>query len=407
MFRRTAVAAPFALLCCAASAQSQTVLTVDRVIELVDRQNPEVLLARARVSQAEGVLTTSRARFATNPEADLFLGSRDGSVGGRSTDLEFSMMQRFEIAGQRGHRVAAATAGVGQRTFEVAATALQAKAAALAAFYRAVHAEEARRIAEDALALSEEAVRAAQARYETGETAVLDVNVARVELARARRDQLTAVSRREGVLGELRELLALPSQEPLRLEGSLRAEAVPGLEVLLAHLIERADLQALGANLAQAEAESRLVRAARTPDLFGGVGFRREGNEPVTGVRLGFALPLFQRQIGAIAAASARISESKTALEARRIALEARLRASHAQYVTAVEAADAIASGAVPLVAENEQLTRESYQAGKIGLLELLVIRREGFAARREALDAQLDVALVAVDVRGIAGVIR
>jgi cobalt-zinc-cadmium efflux system outer membrane protein len=236
---------------------------------------------------------------------------------------------------------------------------------------------------------------------------VLDVNVARVELARARRDQLTAVSRREGVLGELRELLALPSQEPLRLEGSLRAEAVPGLEVLLAHLIERADLQALGANLAQAEAESRLVRAARTPDLFGGVGFRREGNEPVTGVRLGFALPLFQRQTGAIAAASARISESKTALEARRIALEARLRASHAQYVTAVEAADAIASGAVPLVAENEQLTRESYQAGKIGLLELLVIRREGFAARREALDAQLDVALVAVDVRGIAGVIR
>jgi outer membrane protein TolC len=56
---------------------------------------------------------------------------------------------------------------------------------------------------------------------------------------------------------------------------------------------------------------------------------------------------------------------------------------------------------------ENEQLSRESYRAGKIGLLELLVIRRQGFAARSEALDAQLESTLTALDVRGIAGVVR
>ena len=83
------------------------------------------------------------------------------------------------------------------------------------------------------------------------------------------------------------------------------------------------------------------------------------------------------------------------------------MRAAYARYTIAVQAAEAITSNAVPLLEQNEQLTRESYQAGKIGLLELLVIRREGFAARREALDAQLEATLAAIEVRGVAGVIR
>ena len=407
MFRRTAFAAPLALLCCAVSAQSQTILTVDRVLDLAAQQNPEVLLARARVGQAEGALTTARARLANNPEVDLFFGSRDTSFGGRSAEQEFSILQRFEVGGQRGHRVAAATAGVSQRTFDVQASTLEAQTTALRAFYRAVHAQETRIVADEALGLAEEAVRAAQARYEAGETAVLDVNVARVELARARREQLAAASRLEGTLGELREVLALPAQESVRVQALLQADPVPPVDVLLAQLPERADIQSLRADLTQAEAELRLARAGRRPDVFGGFGFAHEEGEPVTGVRLGLTLPLFQRQTGVISAAAARISESKTAVEARRIAGEARLQGAHAKYTIALQAAEAITSSAVPLLVENEQLTRESYQAGKIGLLELLVIRREGFAARREALDAQLEAVLAAVEVRGVAGVIR
>src|SRR3954463_16520956 len=91
------------------------------------------------------------------------------------------------------------------------APACSTRSGAVLSFYRAVHAQEVRRLMDDAHALAEEALRAADARYQAGDTAVLDVNVARVELARARRDQLTAASRMEGTLAELREVLALPS----------------------------------------------------------------------------------------------------------------------------------------------------------------------------------------------------
>ena len=46
---------PLALLCCAMSADAQTVLTAERVLELAERQNPDVLVARTRTVQAEGV----------------------------------------------------------------------------------------------------------------------------------------------------------------------------------------------------------------------------------------------------------------------------------------------------------------------------------------------------------------
>jgi outer membrane protein TolC len=72
--------------------------------------------------------------------------------------------------------------------------------------------------------------------------------------------------------------------------------------------------------------------------------------------------------------------------------------------MTALEALNARTAGGLPLVEENEQLASESYQAGKLNLVDLLVIRREGFAARRETLDAQLTVALAATELRLAAG---
>jgi outer membrane protein, heavy metal efflux system len=406
MLRRSACAALAALLC-ATAAQSQTVLTVDRVLDLAERQNPDVLIARTRAAQAQGALQTARVRLAANPEVDAFVGSRSDSNGTRSVESELSFLQRFELGGQRGYRVAAATAAATQRDLEIGATVLDAQRTALSAFYRAVHAQELRRLLAEAHALAEDALRAAEARYQAGETAVLDVNVARVELARAKRDQSAAAARMEGALAELREVLAVPAQEPVVVQAALRAPDVPSLDVLVTRLSDRPDLRALTTGVDQAEAEWRVTRATRVPDLFAGFGWRREDAEPVAGVRFGLTLPLFQRQTGAIATAAGRVSEARAALDARRVALDARLRGAYARYRLTAQAADVIAATAVPLIAENEQLSRESYQAGKIGLLELLVIRRQGFSARSEALDAQLESTLTALDVRGIAGVVR
>lgn len=411
------------------------VLTPGVVLDLVATQNAEVVLARARAAQALGALTTARARLPENPGVSGFLGSRESLDGSRAFEAEFSISQRFEIAGQRGHRIAAATAAAGQRNADVEATVLEAQTVALAALYRAAHAQQRVELADAAMTLAEAAARAAQGRYEAGDTAILDVNVAKVEVARATREQLAAAAQLEGARGELRELLALPPEMRVAVDAPLALAsagdgtrtgagvgagagsgvaasppalpALPALDVLMASVQARPDVKSLEAAASQAEAELQLARAARMPDVIGGFGVRREEREPVVGGIFGISIPLFQRQTGAIATATARVSEARAAVQARVAVLSARLHTAYAKFALAARAAEAIAATAVPLTTENERLTGESYQAGKIGQLDLLVIRREGFAARREALDAQLEAMLAALTVRGVAGMLR
>jgi cobalt-zinc-cadmium efflux system outer membrane protein len=397
----------------ASAAAQDRVLTPDAVLDLVATQNAEVVLARARAAQALGVLTTARARLPENPGVTGFLGSRESLNGSRAFEAELSIAQRFEIAGQRGHRIAASTALVGQRNADVETTILEAQRMALAALYRAAHAQQRRELGDAAAALADDAARAAQGRYEAGDTAILDVNVAKVEVARAKREQFAAAAQLEGALGELREILALPADTrvtvdaPLALASGALPATLPALDVLMTRVQARPDVKSLESAATQAEAELKLTRAERMPDVVGGFGLRREEREPVIGGVFGITIPLFQRQTGAIATATARVSEAKAAVQARLAILIARLRTAYARFTLAAQAADALAATAVPLTAENERLTGESYQAGKIGQLELLVIRREGFATRREALDAQLEAMLAALDVRGVSGLLR
>lgn len=382
--------------------QAQTrPFTLDQVLELAARQNPEVLVARAREVEARGRLTTASVRIANNPDLDLFLGSRQQAVGGNTPEVDFDVLQRVEIAGQRGLRIESATAHITQRSADIDMAALTARAATSAAFYRALYAERSRDVARQAEQLVDDVGRAAQARYEAGETAVLDVNLARVERARARRDRLSAEGLLERAYGELREILALPADSAVAVIGDWPDATLPSLQALLLRVADRPDIRSLTAGVTEADADWRLARAMRRPDLVAGVGLRREGGEPVAGAHVGFTIPLFQRNAGAMASAAARIDVARLALDARRRALKTRVRSTHKQYMTAL---DALTADGLPLVEENEQLAAESYQAGKLNLVDLLVIRREGFAARRETLDAQLNVALAATELRLAAG---
>ena len=59
----------------------------------------------------------------------------------------------------------------------------------------------------------------------------------------------------------------------------------------------------------------------------------------------------------------------------------------------------------LPLAVQNEQMSGESYKAGKIDLSTLLLVRREALDTRRERLDRQLEAALAGVELSSAMGV--
>jgi cobalt-zinc-cadmium efflux system outer membrane protein len=207
-------------------------------------------------------------------------------------------------------------------------------------------------------------------------------------------------------LGELRALLALPTDAALDVTGDLTALARQSVELPEAPP-ERPDVTALAEELEEARAELRLAQAAAWPDVSLGVRYELEGNESAIVGGLSVPLPLFSRGQQGRVTGSARVRLLEQALESARRVRDAQVEAALAQYRKNGEALETLEREALPLLTENESLARKSYEAGEMGLVEFLLVRREVLDARADYLDRQLEAALSRAHLAAQAGVLR
>jgi len=176
---------------------------------------------------------------------------------------------------------------------------------------------------------------------------------------------------------------------------------------LIAAVDSRPDLQALRAEMAGAEADVRLGRAASRPDVGVGARFRREEGNPGFLGELSLIFPVFSRGQELLATGSARLSRARMELETTRAAAVAEVETLFATAATRQAALTALEQDALPGLDENDALAQRSFDVGQISLPELMVIRRELLETRLEYLDRQLEAAEAAVAVDAAAGVLR
>lgn len=404
--KATSGALVFSILLPHAAIASEWTLTLDEVVRMARERAPAVLAARARVEEAQGRRQTSGVFLGTNPELETAAGPRR-SDRGDYTDLEFALTQQFELGGRRRGRIdlgeAEALGAIAGSEDLLRRTVRDATVA----FLRGLHAERRVQLAQTAETLGEDLVRVAERRHARGEVAILDVNLARAAWGRTRADGRVAAALRQAALGELRILLDIGAQDSIAVVGELQDSEHPDLAELIANGRNRPDLQLLEAEGRAAAAELRLGRGQAWPDLGLGARYERdEGADVLLGtVQLG--LPLFVRGQGLRTEASARLRRIQFELEAGRRAVEVEVRTAYAIHAERRQAVAELESQSLALVDANETLARRSYEAGQIGLAELLLVRREALETRIEYLDRLLEVAIAGVELEATAGVLR
>jgi len=272
------------------------------------------------------------------------------------------------------------------------------------AFLRSLHAGEQLRLARSAERLAAEIASVAERRLRAGDVPVLDVNLARATLARARSDIHLAEAAQTAALGELAALLGLPS---VTVRGDLRARRAATLEELLARAAGRPDLRALAAGAREAGAQARLGEAQGWPDVGLGVRYAREEAADIVLGTLSFTLPLFEHGQGARAEGRARAARLSYAIEAGRARVVLEVRTAFDVQRQKWSAVDELEREALPLLDENETLARRGYQTGQIGLGELLLVRRETLEIRNHHLDLLLEAAAAGVELETSAGGLR
>jgi cobalt-zinc-cadmium efflux system outer membrane protein len=402
MHRLSGPAGLVLLLALPLAAQQQSgKLTLTEVLERARQSAPAIVAARMRVEEVRGRLVGAALPISTNPTIDVESGRRRGAEV--STDYGVEVGQAIDLPPRRRARIDAARAAVQQEEQRVHQIERQTLREVATAFLRALEARERSTGASSGKSLADDALRIAERRFQSGDVAQLDVNLARTAVARADAEVRIADATLTGNITRLQVLLGLT--EPITVGGSLHdVLPIDATDVVGRAAAGRSDVLLLDAEIVETEADQRLARTLRWPDFEVRGAYRKEEGDRIVLGGVGITLPVFNRGQEATAAASARLARLRTERDALTRTIEAEVRGAMATHEALRAAASEYERTVLPLVEENEKLALESYEVGQIGLSDLLLVRREALDARRAFIDQLIETRLAEVELRTQAG---
>jgi outer membrane protein, heavy metal efflux system len=361
-------------------------LSLSQAMTEAHRRNPQIAIARARVSAAEGMKT--QAGLIPNPVLTLTsentpLGSQPFQFA-RDTDDYAYISQTLELGGKRGRRVALAGEKVAQATLEGEIAMRRLLARVANAYWAAEGAARARDLYRREVATLDQIVEYNRARVGKGATAAAELIRIKLESyrleaqARAAEQQAT-----RAVIGLYQEMGA--NDFPTTVDFADRLEAlgqirIPSIETVLR---ERPEMRLAHETVKQAQANLKLqhANAMIDPDLI--VGYKRwSGSAPqYTGLNtlyfgMQVPLPLFNRNQGQIAAADAELRAAKSALAAQELAVRAEVAAAADDYQMRRAALLQIMPGMNADAAETFSIAAGAYRLGAADILRFLDAER-------------------------------
>jgi len=381
-------------------------ISLDQALAEAATLSPVLAARRASLEEAEARLITAET-YPHNPELAIDGANREGG-GDSSTDWAVRLTQPMEIGGQRGRRVARASADLDTAVagFRREERLLAARVAAV--FVESLRARELLDVERANAELVQSLADVAGKRFEAGDIPQIEVNLAQAQVGRAERSRRLARSAYDVACAALAEVVGLDpmhAPEPLGELALPPSTPAPVSELLAGALLHRSDLEALRSTIEAAQARIELARREVVPDLALQAFYGREdGTDRVLGGGVAIRIPLFNRNRGAIA--EARASERRAAsdheaaeLRVRREVVEARIR-----YEAAVDVTATLQENVVGTLEDNLSLLQRSFEAGKTGWAEVLVFRREFIDSRRAFVESLANVWLASVELDLAAG---
>ncbi len=350
-------------------------LTLTEAVRVAVRNHPEIRMDLARVARRRADLV--QAGLLPNPVVSLGFGIPVDSGGG--TPASHGVIQQLAALWNRPVKIAAAQADLRATVLNLCESTV-ALAATVGSTMAALH------HGRNQLSLSSREVQLLTKRVEllldrerAGEATRLEINAARVDLARAREREVDdqeslAVDRRRMLerLGSKRfafeieafDFSTLPSLE----------DGIP-LETDLLELVatQRLDVVAAFTALDGDDARTRLASWFRSSGIGAGVGYNRnfeDRDAVVPTVQL--TPPLFD--LGRAATAKAEAIERRSQAEADRILNQAVLevRVAHVALTQATERRLRVDSDLLLPLRENHRLAAQTYEVGEETLSEVL-----------------------------------
>lgn len=363
-------------------------LTLPAALALADGAHPELVAARHELSAEEGAV--QQAGLLPNPS--LSLERVDTRRDTRETTLQLS--QPLELGGKRAARVQAAQRGRDGVAASLAQRRAEVRAETAAAWFAVLAAQEQLRLAQQASALAARAAGATGRRVVAGKVSPVEETRAQVAASTVKLELIRAQSGLTTARARLAAQWGNPAPLFERVAGEIEiVPALPDWPQQRALLAQAPALQVARAELERRRALTQVELSRRVPDLALTLGSKRSEELGRTQAVIGVSvpLPLFDRNQGAVLAASRRVDQARDALAATAARLESELVQARAEYASAREQALALRGEILPGAQSAYDATSTGFEYGKFGFLDVLDAQRTLLQAQSHYLTTLAD----------------
>jgi cobalt-zinc-cadmium efflux system outer membrane protein len=394
----------------------QAGITVEQAVAYALEHNGELLGARKEIDAANGLV--KQATLRANPKVDVSVSK---TITGTDNNATLSGMLPLELGGRRSARIRVAERELEMRQQDVANRERMLAADVRAKFGGALAAILKLGFDEDLISTSQRSYNLVAARVAEGGTAPLEQNMVLVELNRLRSLRETAEGKAQIEMLELRNLIGMSPEEPLRLRGDFNDVIAPlpaltdSTELALA---ERPDLKLAKAAESFAEARIEQARAEGRLDASLTAGYQRmDSSYPLNGINdagqlspirstfhyftvgVSLELPVRNKNQGGIEAAVAEAERAKRRREFLELTVRREVASAYAQYNSTARAAEIFRVGVKDQANANLDVVRQTYELGSKTLIDYLGEQRRFIDLQNGYIDALLDTYKARVEV--------
>jgi outer membrane protein, heavy metal efflux system len=389
-------------------ADPQTGLTIDQAVAYALEHNGELLAARKEIDAANALV--KQATFRANPKVDASLSK---TITGPDNNVTVNGMLPLELGGRRSARIRVAERELEMRRQDVANRERMLAADVRVKFGEALAAIIKLGFDENLIATSQRSYNLVAARVTEGGTAPLEQNMVLVELNRLRSMRETAEGKAQIEMLELRNLIGMTPDEPLRLGGDFNDVIVPLPPVtnsIQLALSNRPDLKLAKAAENFAEARIEQARTEGRLDASLTAGYQRmDSSYPLNGINdtgqlspirstfhyftVGVSLdvPVRNKNQGAIEAAVAEAEGAKHRREFLELTVRREVASAYALYNSTARAAEIFRVGVKDQANANLDVVRQTYELGSKTLIDYLGEQRRFIELQNGYIDALLD----------------
>jgi cobalt-zinc-cadmium efflux system outer membrane protein len=370
-------------------------LSLDEAIGLFLRQNLDLLIVKFGIDYAKGQQIT--ASLFPNPVASI--GSLVSPIQGRtvasSGQIFAQIQQLFELAGKRGYRIESSAFGTqsAEASFEDAVR--QLSFTVKDAYYRIQLAQRRLILAEENRDRFSRILEVNTIRFKKGYIAEVDLIRIRLQFIDFQSQVIQSIQEADTARSDLRQLLRLSPATQLELTTDLAYKRLdPDIGRLRTVAVEiRPDVRAKRLLFSQREADLKLARAYRIPDLTVGGGYAVQGaqgpdNTGQFALNFGLPLPLFNRNQGGIMQAEVAVQTAEADLGKTLNQVENQVDIAYRNLIQSRRLVEAFLGGVLDDARSTFTIVERAYERGGATILDLLDAARTSRIIQQNYIEA-------------------